>query len=93
MTQEEWNLMMHGQHQNVQPLIFNLNGEHHQFGSEIPEEIEYLNIHLSQNMQVAPQEVPLIKQWLDKVIDNFTGEYATFNDVSIHKSDIKKFNI
>ena len=74
-----------------EPFGINLNGVPHQIGSPIPENIEYLNVFCgSFAPQVRPEQKLYIFTWLNNVIDNFTGEYATYNGILVPREDLVK---
>jgi len=76
------------------PLLIMLNGEEYLIGQQLPEKIEYLNVSCGVFApQAHPSQVPLIKQWLNKVMDKFTGEYATYNGILVPRADLVKFEL
>lgn len=76
------------------PLSIKLNGTEFQIGQPIPDSIEYLNISCGVFApQVQEHQIPLVKEWLNEVIDNFIGTHATYNGMLVHKDSIVKFTL
>ena len=65
-------------------------------GEEIPNEIHYLNIYTGRiPTRVSHQHLSHVKQWLNKLVNNFTGndenKHITYNNVAMLKEDVKLF--
>lgn len=76
------------------PLSIKLNGTEFQIGQPLPANIEYLNISCGVFAPTVQQhQIPLVKKWLNEVVDAFTGTHATYNGILVPKNDIVKFTL
>jgi len=62
-----------------------------QLGAPLPTEIFSLDIQLLMPMQIQPTQSPLIKQWLNQIIDKLNCEYVSYNKILIPVNELKKF--
>jgi len=80
-------------------LIIKINGQRVNIGEPINDKIEYLNItykvHPMFIQPLNPQEIPLIKQWLNQLMDNLdlADGYLTYNNTMIKQEDLVKFKL
>jgi hypothetical protein len=89
MTQEQI-AQMFVHHQAV-PFQINLNGNPTLIGDPVPDTIEYFNVVGTQPTHVQPGQTPVVKAWLNEVMDNFTGTHATWNGMLIPADQLVKF--
>ena len=65
-------------------------------GDPIPDKIDYLDIVTIRTFQrqiVPPHQVPLVKKWLNDVVDALDTDYILFNDILIPPSSLNKFSL
>jgi len=75
----------------MSPLLISINGMSTQLGASLPNEIFSLDIQLLMPMQIQPTQSPLIKQWLNQIIDKLNCEYVSYNKILIPINELKKF--
>ena len=77
-----------------------VNGNPTNIGEKLPEVITHLNILAEQphpmfKQNLNPQEIPLIKKWLNEIIPRLDLEdgYATYNNTLVKQEDISSFTL
>ena len=73
------------------PLTLIINHQPIEIGNPLPDRITSLVVHLFMNMQIPSSQAPLIKAWLNSVIDRLDCDYVTYNGTLIPAHELKKF--
>ena len=72
-----------------------INGKNYQLLQPLPEKITSLNIvnNSPHGMQIPIDKftATALKKWFNQIIDRLSNEWVSYNNVLIHKDDLKKF--
>ena len=71
-----------------------INGIPTQLGEQLPSSIYNFEVYLQPvHVAVQPGHEPLIKQWLNQIIDNLTTDFVSFNNILIPSSELQRFSL
>jgi len=74
-------------------LLIKLNNKPTNIGAMLPTAITSCIIESFPGMLIKNEQVPLVKRWLNDLVDNLTCEYMSFNGTLTKITDIKKFKL
>jgi hypothetical protein len=74
-------------------LSIKLNNTPVNIGAKLPETVNSLVIESFPGILIRTNQVPLVKQWLNSIVDKLTCEYVSFNGTLIKRINVKKFKL
>lgn len=75
----------------MQPHILVANGHPLQLGGNLPDRISSLFVLIPYGVAVPTAQTPMLKQWLNSLIDRLDCEYVTVEDSLVLSSDLRGF--
>jgi hypothetical protein len=75
----------------MKPVTIIINNRKVMLGEPLPKSIANLEISCFPGVSIPLEQAPLIKQWLNQIVDNVDCEYVTYNKVLIPSNELKKF--
>lgn len=75
----------------IEPFSIVINSNKIRIGDPLPQTIHYFEVTIHMPMHIQTQQVPLVKQWLNDVIDKLECEYVIYNGILIPSDELQKF--
>lgn len=71
-----------------------VNNKYTLIGEPLPDEIKYLEvIHFRAGESIPKNKVKMVKAWFNKLIDNCSCEWVSYNKCLMKVEDLNKFDL